>query len=446
MEAEKISRSKSSRLRVLMLRNRASSKRSSSTNKAEDTVSQTSKGQCTLDVIIESCQGLPKDKIPGMTAKLDGSGQLVLQDLIAKLKSLGFLQDVYLVSYLSEECGMYVFCGQDPLPPSVVVPKEEFSKTRKLTVRVKKLQDSIVKELLQTSQGNSHANFAGKSPFPSTDPTTEHKMKSSNDSKGGGGGGRERCSSNQVQKVKRTKERRIGEVVEKVSLWRRLYNGFSDHQGNIIKLTLEDAAQRVGVSKKSLDDYLLHIRSGRRFGFNFNEHSNDNFGVLRAFIKKSKGDSQKRSIKAEKPNLQSQPSIRSLSDQQKLFENRFGSSYETFQPFGFQEQRDPFNGDFSSFEREDPLSFLEGGSSLQMEIDPPCQWGAEHFAARDSGDFPKMEEVDKDEKKFRYEYLPSVFFKTCLFGGRVSRMIEKDYHAFNNSESFLESIETSDFF
>ena len=43
----------------------------------------------------------------------------------------------------------------------------------------------------------------------------------------------------------------------------------------------------VGISKKSLDDYLLQIRYGRKFGFNFNEHKNDKVGVLRAFVKKN---------------------------------------------------------------------------------------------------------------------------------------------------------------
>jgi len=48
---------------------------------------------------------------------------------------------------------------------------------------------------------------------------------------------------------RREKERKIGEVVIKVSAWRRLYN---EH-----KVTLETAAEKVGISKKSLDDYFL---------------------------------------------------------------------------------------------------------------------------------------------------------------------------------------------
>jgi hypothetical protein len=62
------------------------------------------------------------------------------------------------------------------------------------------------------------------------------------------------------KKSKRSKERKINFIIEKVLLWRKLYNGFEDEKGNTIKLTLEEAADKVGISKKSLDDYLIQIR------------------------------------------------------------------------------------------------------------------------------------------------------------------------------------------
>jgi hypothetical protein len=56
--------------------------------------------------------------------------------------------------------------------------------------------------------------------------------------------------------TRRTKERKISFVIEKVSLWRKLYNGIQE--GNkIMRYSLEDAAKKVNISKKSLDDYLL---------------------------------------------------------------------------------------------------------------------------------------------------------------------------------------------
>ena len=69
---------------------------------------------------------------------------------------------------------------------------------------------------------------------------------------------------------RRTKERNIGYIIEKVSQWRKLYNGYRDENHQLRRMSLEEAAERVGVSKKSLDDYLSQLRQGRALGFNFN--------------------------------------------------------------------------------------------------------------------------------------------------------------------------------
>lgn len=60
---------------------------------------------------------------------------------------------------------------------------------------------------------------------------------------------------------RRTKERKIGDVIKKVSLWRQYYNGKMEH-GEVVKKSLEEAASEVKISKKSLDDYLLQLRNG----------------------------------------------------------------------------------------------------------------------------------------------------------------------------------------
>ena len=57
--------------------------------------------------------------------------------------------------------------------------------------------------------------------------------------------------------IRRTKERQIRFVVERVSLWRKLYNGVDMGNGETVRYSLEDSAGLVGISKKSLDDYLL---------------------------------------------------------------------------------------------------------------------------------------------------------------------------------------------
>jgi len=63
-------------------------------------------------------------------------------------------------------------------------------------------------------------------------------------------------------RIKRTKERTITDIIEKVSTWRKLYNGVlvptkDESASELQRWSLEDAATKVGVSKKSLDDYLL---------------------------------------------------------------------------------------------------------------------------------------------------------------------------------------------
>ena len=54
----------------------------------------------------------------------------------------------------------------------------------------------------------------------------------------------------------RIKERTIKDIIDKVGTWRQLYCGVHLN-GKYVKVSLEEAASRVGVSRKSLDDYLL---------------------------------------------------------------------------------------------------------------------------------------------------------------------------------------------
>ena len=95
------------------------------------------------------------------------------------------------------------------------------------------------------------------------------------------------------QGKKRTKERTITEIIEKVSTWRKLYNGVmipnkETNQVNLQRWSLEDAAKKVKVSKKSLDDYLLQLRFGKKFGFDFEKNRDSKVVVLRSFVKKQK--------------------------------------------------------------------------------------------------------------------------------------------------------------
>ena len=63
-----------------------------------------------------------------------------------------------------------------------------------------------------------------------------------------------------LEQQKRAKERKIGNIVEKVYIWRKLFSGYTTKEGQHLKLTLEEASRRIGISKKSLDDYLIQIK------------------------------------------------------------------------------------------------------------------------------------------------------------------------------------------
>lgn len=87
---------------------------------------------------------------------------------------------------------------------------------------------------------------------------------------------------------RRNKERRIGEIIEKVNDWRTLYTGTIDSNGRSVKYSLEDAAKIVGIAKKTLDDYLLQLRAGKKYGFDFQKHKDEKVGTLRSFVKDMK--------------------------------------------------------------------------------------------------------------------------------------------------------------
>lgn len=53
----------------------------------------------------------------------------------------------------------------------------------------------------------------------------------------------------------------------------------------IRKLSTDKAAQQLGISRKSLDDYKLQINRAERKGFEFKLNMYEGFGVIRKFNK-----------------------------------------------------------------------------------------------------------------------------------------------------------------
>ena len=85
-------------------------------------------------------------------------------------------------------------------------------------------------------------------------------------------------------KVRRGIERKIGEVIDALMTWTRLFTTLSKGEdGNVRKYSRAEAACIVGIPKKTLDDYAFQIRLGNQNGFDFDLHSQDKIGVLREF-------------------------------------------------------------------------------------------------------------------------------------------------------------------
>ncbi|KAL4482134.1 hypothetical protein ABPG72_014947 [Tetrahymena utriculariae] len=90
-----------------------------------------------------------------------------------------------------------------------------------------------------------------------------------------------------IPREKRVKERQISYVKGKVDEWRNLYdNGFTNSRGEIEKVNLDVAAQIVGLSRKTLDDYYAQLRKAQKYGFDFDTNSSEKMGTLRKYVKK----------------------------------------------------------------------------------------------------------------------------------------------------------------
>ena len=186
--------------------------------------------------------------------------EIALAPLLQFLKTLGYQLTNCSVSYYSAVAGLYVYCGNDPVSGAFTVPVYEIAASRvistQLLLRCREVLPNEFGSTLSLPQGVLTSFKAMESP--------------------------------KSPALYRTKERKIGYIIDKVMDWRALYNGSMNSDGEEVKFTLEQAASEVSISKKSLDDYLLQLRIGKRFGFNFHEHRDDKVGVLRAYVKRFK--------------------------------------------------------------------------------------------------------------------------------------------------------------
>ena len=91
----------------------------------------------------------------------------------------------------------------------------------------------------------------------------------------------------------------IKDVISKVCAWRRLWVGVSDENGDLQRYSLNEAAKIVKISRKSLDDYLLQLRKGKKYGYDFKNNQNTQIGSLRRFNRKIKAVQKPKAQKSQ---------------------------------------------------------------------------------------------------------------------------------------------------
>jgi hypothetical protein len=172
-----------------------------------------------------------------------------MNDVVTQLLARGYPIQGALITYFSVPLNIYTYIAKEPLSESHYVPLADFSKRLSIRCRIPPKKD-----VKQEQQSGIQADKPAAK--------KEHN--------------------------KRNKERKIVDIIDKVSKWRQLYSGTVGLDGKIQKCSLEEAATKVGVAKKTLDDYLLQLRAGKKYGFDFNANKESKVGVLRTFVKQAK--------------------------------------------------------------------------------------------------------------------------------------------------------------
>lgn len=98
---------------------------------------------------------------------------------------------------------------------------------------------------------------------------------------------------NLIQKVKKIiKKQTISDIISKVTDWKKLSNDYrSTLNINMFQSKIK-AAKEMNEQKKTLDDFLTILRLGIVYNFNFADHLDDKFIVLRKFIKAKAGENK----------------------------------------------------------------------------------------------------------------------------------------------------------
>ncbi len=233
-----------------------------------------------INDIFEEKELIPSVKIriiKNENDKNNNSFKIRLHDLCNSLKILGYPMGGSMINIYLNEASDYVFYGPEPIDHNICINSSELGKGNLIKIKIvnyldKKILSNVYNKTDETKELDENDE---ESELNNIDNESNNKVN-----------GSENAVQNYYESDARRRERRIGYIVEKVHAWRKLYNGFYDENGEHTRYSLDQAAELLGISKKSLDDYLLQIRLGRKFGFDFNKNRNERVGNLRDFVKK----------------------------------------------------------------------------------------------------------------------------------------------------------------
>ena len=243
-----------------------------------------------------------------------------INELTKELKKIGYPVSGSMINVYINYTKNYVYFGTEPLDNKIILysymlePNKDIIKIKIINYIQKRMLDGYTNAIINTYfrkpiKKNKNKNGEDiNSPlelkmYQPSMTNFEYFDKEKNDKKDDNSmsvdeseneNGEENTDNDKIDYNKLTdankRERKIGYIIEKVYAWRKLYNGYRDDNNKFIKYSLDEAAKQINVSKKSLDDYLLQIRLGRKCGFNFDDNKNEKIGTLRAFVEKNKKD------------------------------------------------------------------------------------------------------------------------------------------------------------
>lgn len=208
--------------------------------------------QATITVFVAFAYSYSSTKYHILARTFNDNNRMLLNNIIEGLSQIINLEN-HSISYCHKEKGIYFFCGTYPFEAQILC---ELLPSHTIWIKLRPNINKNHQLRLELFEEETENQEEGKQ--------IHHYVN---------------------KNCKRAKERKIGDIIKKVYLWKKLYEGITDKKCNHIRLTLQDAAEKADISKKSLDEYYNQLKFGKIFGFDFNKHKNDKVGVLRGFVK-----------------------------------------------------------------------------------------------------------------------------------------------------------------